>query len=123
MKLSYLTEADVCEYLRIDAEEQDVLLHDIMDAAKSYILSYTGLTKEQADEHDDLVMAFLLLCQDMYDNTGSSAVNIRRRWGRDMIFLLKRSPAQMVWTSASRKRKVPGRSGRPNRVPVSEAVT
>lgn len=68
MKLSDLTAADVCEYLRIDAEEQDVLLHDIMDAAKSYILSYTGLTEEQADGHDDLVMAFLLLCQDMYDH-------------------------------------------------------
>lgn len=68
MKLSDLTAADVCEYLRIDEEENDPLLHGITDAARDYILSYTGLTQDQADGHDDLVMAFLLLCQDMYDH-------------------------------------------------------
>lgn len=68
MKLSDLTTSDVCEYLRIDDEEKDSLLLGIMDAARAYILSYTGLTDAQADEHEDLVMAFLLLCQDLYDH-------------------------------------------------------
>lgn len=68
MKLSEVTESDVCWYLRLPDGNDLPLIPSIMDSARSYILSYTGLTTEQADEHDDLVMAFLLLCQDMYDN-------------------------------------------------------
>lgn len=47
----------------------------IMEAASGYILSYTGLSAEEADKHDDLALAYLALCQDMYDNRAYTADN------------------------------------------------
>ena len=39
-----------------------------MIAAKNYIMNETALEEEELDEHEDLAIAFLVLCQDMYDN-------------------------------------------------------
>lgn len=72
MKLSQVTQDVVCQYLRLPDGCDPYLMEGIMDSARSYILAHTGLTPEQADEHDDLVMAYLLLCQDMYDNRSAA---------------------------------------------------
>lgn len=69
-KVSEVTAADLAEYLRVGevAESEEGLLNTIIGAAKSYMCKYTGLAAEQLDESSDLVIALLVLCQDMYDN-------------------------------------------------------
>lgn len=68
MKISEVTANDVCDFLREDLENiQQTLVAGDMDAAKQYILSYTGLTAEEIDTFPDLTTAYLVLIQDMYD--------------------------------------------------------
>lgn len=62
-----LTTQDVSEFLRLD-EDDSLMLAPIMSAAKAYIMDYTGLTEDALDNHEDLFIAFMVLCQDMYDN-------------------------------------------------------
>lgn len=68
MKISEITVDFLCEYVREEPED-DVIrqLQVTIAAAKAYILGYTGLTAEQADEHEDLAAAFLVLCAELYD--------------------------------------------------------
>lgn len=65
MKISEITEADVCNYIRC---EQSPELPLIMSAALSYIKSYTGLTGAELDEYAEMSIAYMVLCQDMHDN-------------------------------------------------------
>lgn len=69
-KVSEVTAADLAEYLRVGevTESEEGFLSTIIGAAKSYMCKYTGLTEEQLDESSDLVIALLVLAQDMYDN-------------------------------------------------------
>ena len=69
-KVSEVTSTDLVEYLRVGevTESEEGFLDTIIGAAKSYMCKYTGLTAEQLDESSDLVIAMLVLCQDMYDN-------------------------------------------------------
>lgn len=67
MKISEITASVVAEYLRLE-DENDNMLEPIMTAAKAYIKDETALTEEELDDHEDLAHAFLVLCQDMYDN-------------------------------------------------------
>lgn len=74
MKLSEIKKSDVIEYLKLEedmysegsAGEKELLA--IMDAAYSYILDYTGLAAEIADNHEQFYIAYMVLCQDMHDN-------------------------------------------------------
>lgn len=68
MKISEVTAEFLCEYVR-EEPEADVInqLQVTIAAAKAYIIGYTGLTAEQADEHEDLAAAFLMLCAELYD--------------------------------------------------------
>ena len=68
MKISEVTAEFLCEYVREEPEADVInLLQVIIAAAKAYIIGYTDLTAEQADEHEDLTAAFLVICADMYD--------------------------------------------------------
>lgn len=81
-KVSEVTSTDLAEYLRVGevTESEEGFLSTIIGAAKSYMAKYTGLTAEQLDESSDLVIAMLVLAQDMYDNRAlyvdSSNVNL-----------------------------------------------
>lgn len=69
MKVSDLTVDTVLEFVRCeDCEESRRELEIMLSAAKSYVCGYTGLTAEQCDEHEDITIAVLCLCSDMYDN-------------------------------------------------------
>ncbi len=69
MKLSEITVSDVAAYLRLEKDKTCTKpLKAIMEAAKRYIVGYTGLTTEELDDYDDLWPAFMVLCQDMFDN-------------------------------------------------------
>lgn len=74
MKISEATPEYAAAYLRLAPDEYDVnMLQAIMDAAKQYIINVTGLPEssedgDSIDSYPDLTIAFLVLCQDMYDN-------------------------------------------------------
>ena len=67
-KVSEITTADIAEYIRLgevsDADEKE--LQTFLTVAKNYVANYTAL--DDLDEYADLVIAVLVLCQDMYDN-------------------------------------------------------
>lgn len=69
-KVSELTIQDLANYLRLSeitpADEE--LLDSILEAAKAYVLKYTGLTETQVDAALDITIAVYVLCSDMYDN-------------------------------------------------------
>lgn len=68
MKVSEIKADDVVKYARMDASGEDISPEALLSAAKSYVKSYTGLTDEQMDEHEEISIAVLALCSDMYDN-------------------------------------------------------
>ena len=65
MTVSDITIEDVAEYLRTSDTTQ---LQIMLDSAKSYVKSYTGLTDEEIDSHEDISHAIFVLVSDMYDN-------------------------------------------------------
>lgn len=67
MKVSEVQPVDLAEFLRLDDYREDEMQR-ILDSAKGYIRSYTGLTDEEIDIHADFLTALLVLCQDMNDN-------------------------------------------------------
>lgn len=76
MKLSEITREDVAGYLRLETGDyEEKTLDAIMAAARKYIESHTGIPAvsgvegaETLDDHEDLWIAFMVLCQDMFDN-------------------------------------------------------
>lgn len=67
MKISEITNAEVVDFLRLD-ENDAVQIPQMMNAAKQYIMDYTGLEESELDEHEDFYIAYMVLVQDMYDN-------------------------------------------------------
>ena len=69
-KVSDITAYDVADYLRlveVDAAEIN-FINATIDAAKDYILKYTGIANAEAlDAYNDMVIVVFVLCQDMYD--------------------------------------------------------
>ena len=68
MRLSEITWRDVAEFARLPDETEGLSVSAIMAAARDYVLTYTGLTEEAADQHESLAVAALVLCADLYDN-------------------------------------------------------
>lgn len=71
MKLSEVTSETIVEYLRLD-DAEETLIEAIKKASISYVKSYTGLSDEEMDKHEDLTIAALVLASDMYDNRTST---------------------------------------------------
>jgi len=69
MKVSEITVNHVADYLRLETGEySDTELQVLIDTAKAFIKSYTGLDDTGIDLHEDFVIVVYILCQDMYDN-------------------------------------------------------
>lgn len=68
-KVSQLTAQNLAEYIRIDDPSQDDLttLSTLLTVAKNYVCNYTGLADIDLDDYADIVIAVLVLCQDMWD--------------------------------------------------------
>ena len=67
--ISELKSEDILGFIKVEADEQarkDIAM--IMPAAVAHICDYTSLTTEELDKHEDITIAFLALCQHMYDN-------------------------------------------------------
>ena len=67
--ISELTADKILGFIREEADEQaKEEMELIMPAAKSYISRYTKISEEEMDRHEDITIAYLALCQHMYDN-------------------------------------------------------
>ena len=75
MKVSEIKADDVVKYARMDASGEDISPEVLLSTAKNYVKSYAGLTDEQMDEHEEISIAVLALCSDMYDNRQMHADN------------------------------------------------
>lgn len=65
MKPSEITVNDLAEYLRVD---DTIQLEIMLNSAKAYVRSYTGLIDEEIDKHEDITHAIFVLVSEMYDN-------------------------------------------------------
>lgn len=69
MLVSEIAVSDIANYLKLEAGEyEDNELENLLKAAKKFVKSYTGLTEEEIDTHEDFYIVVMVLCQDMYDN-------------------------------------------------------
>ena len=68
MKISEVRIEDLKEYAVVNHTLDDKLFTNILAASKAYIKSYTGLNEEQLDNKEDLTIALMILCNEMYDN-------------------------------------------------------
>lgn len=69
MKVSEITINNVVEYLRLeDGEYTESELDNLLNVARKFIKSYTGLSEDEIDTHEDFYIVVMVLCQDMYDN-------------------------------------------------------
>ena len=88
MTVSELEYTDIVNYLHIDAEDvttaEQAMIEGYLEAAKSYVAGYTGLTESELDEHPDIAIAALCVAGDMFTNrdmvTGGtkSSVNVNK---------------------------------------------
>ena len=69
-KLSEITSAQMAEFIRLPDPTVDDFntLNSFMDIAIAYIEQYTGRTAKELDELQDVMIAALILVQDMWDN-------------------------------------------------------
>ncbi|MGL5328165.1 MAG: head-tail connector protein [Peptostreptococcaceae bacterium] len=73
MKVSEITAKELQDYLSLD--ESEPILTVLLQSAKAYIKSYTGLTDAEVDTHEDLVPVIYVLVADGYENREYSVKN------------------------------------------------
>lgn len=67
MKVSELTLDTIKQYLRIDNNEDDILLDAFLSASIQYCTSYMGCTKEDLEKYEDVTVVILGLISDSYE--------------------------------------------------------
>ncbi len=69
VKFSEIAVSDLTAYLRLtEVSQADTnLLRTILEAAKSYVLTYTGRTVESANNFPEFTIAVYSLAEDMFD--------------------------------------------------------
>lgn len=67
MKVSELTLDIIKQYLRIDGNDDDVLLEMLLASSIQYCTSYMGCTKEDLEKYDDVTIVILALISDSYE--------------------------------------------------------
>ena len=69
-KVSDITYTDLASYIRLVEVTQDdqVLLNNLLNVAKTFIQNYTGHTEAELDDYADFVIVVFILVQDMYDD-------------------------------------------------------
>lgn len=68
MKISEVTIDDLKEYANVDHDYDNKIFNNILLSSKAYIKSYTGLNEEQIDSKEELTIALMILCNEMYEN-------------------------------------------------------
>lgn len=67
MKVSEISIENLAEYMRLDDYDEDEMA-PLLTASRAFIRSYTELSDEEIDKHEDFYIVVMILCQDMYDN-------------------------------------------------------
>ena len=67
MKTSELTLDVIKQYLRIDCNDDDILLNAFLSASIQYCTSYMGCTIEDLEKYDDVTIVILALISDSYE--------------------------------------------------------
>lgn len=69
-KISEITYQDVADYIRLSEISQDdqETLTNLINISIDYISKYTGVSVENLDNYNDMVIVVFILCQDMWDN-------------------------------------------------------
>lgn len=69
-KVSDITPQDLAEYIRLpDPTSDDInTLSTLLTVAKVYVGEYTGRTIQDLDDYKDVIIAILVLVQNMWDN-------------------------------------------------------
>ena len=69
-KISQITYQDVADYIRLSevTESDQATLTNLINISIDYISKYTGVTVENLDNYNDMVIVVFILCQDMWDN-------------------------------------------------------
>lgn len=67
MKTSELTLDVIKQYLRIDGNDDDILLNAFLSASLQYCTSYMGCTLEDLEKYDDVTIVILALISDSYE--------------------------------------------------------
>ena len=67
MKVSELSPEDVPLFLKME-EGEDISPETLLPAALSFVRGQTGLPGEEMHAHEDLTVAVLVLCADLYEN-------------------------------------------------------
>lgn len=67
LKVSELTLDTIKQYLRIDGNDDDMILNMLLDSAIQYCTSYMGCTKEDLEKYDDVTVVVLALISDSYE--------------------------------------------------------
>ena len=67
MKVSELNLNVIKQYLRIDSNNDDILLDALLSAAIQYCTSYMGCSKTDLDKYEDVTIVVLSLISDSYE--------------------------------------------------------
>lgn len=67
MKTSELTLDVIKQYLRIDGNDDDILLNAFLSASIQYCTSYMDCTIEDLEKYDDVTIVILALISDSYE--------------------------------------------------------
>ena len=69
-KVSEITYRDVADYIRLSeiSQDEENTLTNLINISIDYISKYTGISTENLDNYNDLVIVVFILCQDMWDN-------------------------------------------------------
>lgn len=69
MKISMVPIEVIKNYIKVDFEDDDLLIQLIADSAKAYLKAYTGIALDaDLDTSEDLTICYLALIGEMYDN-------------------------------------------------------
>lgn len=72
MKISEVNLDVLKNYLHVSHNEDDTLLGAILTASKAFVQSYTGLSSDSLDMKEDISIAMLIICSELYDNRSYS---------------------------------------------------
>lgn len=79
---------EVKAYSKIDHDEEDQLIETFIPGCKSFLLSYTGLTVEEANNIPDIKIVLLALCNDCYEHRGLVADTLKQVLKNPMIDII-----------------------------------
>lgn len=67
MKVSEITLETLKQYLRVDGDEDDILLGAYLDGAKEYMCSYLGCVEKDLDNYAPLAVVAMAIVSDAYE--------------------------------------------------------